>query len=129
MPAHGPAATEVDDREDTRRRFNIRFNQPISWRVGRPAIPIADLLQRLQSLSQELRNYDQDDIFKDSLTKVSQELASSQLLAHRDRGVRAWATCCIVEVLRLCAPDAPFTANQIKVGDFRLVCGLLADGG
>jgi hypothetical protein len=29
--------------------------------------------------------------------------------------VRAWATCCIVDVLRLCAPDAPFTRNQLKV--------------
>jgi hypothetical protein len=27
---------------------SLSFNQPLSWRVGRSAIPIADLLERLQ---------------------------------------------------------------------------------
>lgn len=120
MPARGrqdpSAAAEADDAEDARDGLrNLKFDQPISWRVGRSAIPIAELLQRLQTLAQELRNLEQEEVNKDSLTKVSQELASGHLLAHKDRGVRAWATCCIVDVLRLCAPDAPFTANQLKV--------------
>ncbi|CAG8129541.1 unnamed protein product [Penicillium olsonii] len=93
---------------------SLSFNQPLSWRVGRSAIPIADLLERLRSLAQELRKLDQEEIDKESLRKVSQELASGNLLAHKDKGVRAWATCCIVDVLRLCAPDAPFTRNQLK---------------
>lgn len=94
---------------------SLSFNQPLSWRVGRSAIPIADLLERLQTLAQELRKLDQEEIEKESLRKVSQELANSNILAHKDKGVRAWATCCIVDVLRLCAPDAPFTRNQLKV--------------
>ncbi|KAJ5488657.1 hypothetical protein N7539_003547 [Penicillium diatomitis] len=102
---------EVDDDSGLR---SLSFNQPLSWRAGRSAIPIADLLERLQTLAQELRKLEQEEIDKDSLTKVSQELADSHLLAHKDRGVRAWATCCIVDVLRLCAPDAPFTRNQLK---------------
>ena len=121
MPARGrqepSAASEVDDPEDAHAGLrSLKFDQSLSWRVGRAAIPIADLLQRLQTLAQELRNLEQEEVNKDSLTKVSQELASAHLLAHKDRGVRAWATCCIVDVLRLCAPDAPFTANQLKVG-------------
>lgn len=93
----------------------LSFNQPLSWRVGRAAIPIADLLDRLQTLAQELRKLEQEEIDKESLRKVSQELSSANLLAHKDKGVRAWAACCIVDVLRLCAPDAPFTRNQLKV--------------
>lgn len=93
----------------------LRFNEPLSWRVGRSAIPIVDLLQRLQTLAQELRKLEQEEVEKDSLQKVSQELATAQLLAHKDKGVRAWTACCIVDVLRLCAPDAPFTGNQLKV--------------
>ena len=93
----------------------LKFNEPITWRVGRAAIPIADLLQRLQTLAQELRKLEQEDVDTNSLTKVSQELATSQILAHKDKGVRAWAVCCIVDVLRLCAPYAPFTGNQLKV--------------
>lgn len=82
--------------------------------MGRSAIPTADLLQRLQTLAHELRKLEQEEVNKDSLRKVSQELASGHLLAHKDNGVRAWTTCCIVDVLRLCAPDAPFTGNQLK---------------
>lgn len=107
----GPA----DEAEEETGLRSLSFNQPLSWRVGRSAIPIADLLERLQALGQELRKLEQEEIDKESLTKVSQELASAHLLAHKDRGVRAWATCCIVDVLRLCAPDAPFTRNQLKV--------------
>ncbi|KAJ5159614.1 uncharacterized protein N7482_006618 [Penicillium canariense] len=106
----GPA----DEAEEETGLRSLAFNQPLSWRVGRSAIPIADLLERLQSLAQELRKLEQEEIDKESLTKVSQELASAHLLAHKDKGVRAWATCCIVDVLRLCAPDAPFTRNQLK---------------
>lgn len=120
MPARtrqGPsAAAEVVESEETPGGLRrLRFNEPLSWRVGRSAIPIVDLLQRLQTLAQELRKLEQEEVEKDSLQKVSQELATAQLLAHKDKGVRAWTACCIVDVLRLCAPDAPFTGNQLKV--------------
>ncbi|KAL4742368.1 armadillo-type protein [Aspergillus similis] len=108
------ATEDVESEEPSGGLRHLKFNEPLSWRVGRSAIPIADLLQRLQTLAQELRKLEQEEIEKESLRKVSQELATAQLLAHKDKGVRAWATCCIVDVLRLCAPDAPFTANQLK---------------
>lgn len=114
MPSRSRQAT-VDEAEEETGLRSLSFNQPLSWRVGRSAIPIADLLERLQTLAQELRKLEQEEINKESLRKVSQELASAHLLAHKDKGVRAWATCCIVDVLRLCAPDAPFTRNQLKV--------------
>ncbi|KAL5336387.1 armadillo-type protein [Aspergillus crustosus] len=119
MPARtrqGPSvATEVVEPEEPSGGLRrLKFNEPLSWRVGRSAIPIADLLQRLQTLAQELRKFEQEEVDKGSLDKVSQELATAQLLGHKDKGARAWATCCIVDVLRLCAPDAPFTANQLK---------------
>jgi sister-chromatid-cohesion protein PDS5 len=114
MPSRTRQGPADEPEEETGLR-SLSFNQPLSWRVGRSAIPIADLLERLQTLGQELRKLEQEEIDKESLNKVSQELASAHLLAHKDRGVRAWATCCIVDVLRLCAPDAPFTRNQLKV--------------
>ena len=54
---------------------------------------------------------------RDSFAKVAKELAFSGLLNHKDRGVKAWVACCLVDMLRLCAPDAPFTGAQLKVGD------------
>lgn len=112
QPADHPEETTPDDQG---KAPGLKFNEPITWRVGRAAIPIADLLQRLQTLAQELRKLEQEDVDSSSLTKISQELATSQILAHKDKGVRAWAICCIVDVLRLCAPEAPFTGNQLKV--------------
>ncbi|EGE04276.1 bimD protein [Trichophyton equinum CBS 127.97] len=91
----------------------LQFNQAISWKAGK-AIPVAHLLQRLEELGSELRMLDQEDIDRSSLTKVSQELADGHLLGHRDKGVRAWTACCVVDILRLCAPNAPFTVNQLK---------------
>ncbi|KAL1857719.1 Sister chromatid cohesion protein pds5 [Paecilomyces lecythidis] len=112
--APSAATGTVEPEEEQGGLQKLRFSEPLSWRVGKPAIPVADLLQRLQKLGQELRKLEQEETDKDSLRKVSQELASAQLLAHRDKGVRAWTACCIVDVLRLCAPDAPFTGNQLK---------------
>ncbi|CRG83690.1 Sister chromatid cohesion protein pds5 [Talaromyces islandicus] len=120
MPARTRHATTastaevVEPEEDQQGLQKLRFNEPLSWRVGKSAIPVADLLDRLQVLAKELSSMEQDDIDKDSLRKVSQELASGHLLAHRDKGVRAWVTSCVVDILRLCAPDAPFTGNQLK---------------
>ncbi|KAI1918306.1 Sister chromatid cohesion protein pds5 [Ophidiomyces ophidiicola] len=106
-------APEVVEEEQAGGLRRLRFNEPISWRAGK-AILVADLLRRLEVLAAELRELDQEETDRDSLTKVSQDLASGHLLGHRDKGVRAWAACCVVDILRLCAPDAPFTANQLK---------------
>ena len=124
-PSTGKEVAEDEGTATNGGLYTLKFSQPISWRVGRAAIPIADLLQRLQTLAHELRHVEQEEVSKDSLRKVSQELATGQLLAHKDKGIRAWTTCCIVDILRLCAPDAPFTGNQLKVGlipPFRVLC-------
>lgn len=75
---------------------------------------MAELLKRLEALAHELHHHEQEELDTSSLNKVSHELASGHLLAHRDKGVRAWTCCAIVDILRLCAPDAPFTASELK---------------
>lgn len=92
----------------------LQFNEPLSWRAGKP-IAIADLLQRLQNLSKEMRAMEQEEEDRESFTAVAKELASHNLLAHKDKGVKAWTACCLVDILRLCAPDAPYTGQQLKV--------------
>ena len=92
----------------------LQFNEPLSWRAGKP-IAIADLLRRLQALFKEMRGMEQEENERDSFTTVATELASPNLLGHKDKGVKAWTACCLVEILRLCAPDAPYTGQQLKV--------------
>ncbi|KAH6664832.1 armadillo-type protein [Halenospora varia] len=91
----------------------LSFHEPLSWRAGKP-IPTGELLRRLDTLSNELREIDQEEVDKDSFTKVAKELAGQSLLSHKDKGVRAFTACCLVDVLKLCAPDAPFTGSQLK---------------
>ncbi|KAI9849730.1 MAG: hypothetical protein M1838_000091 [Thelocarpon superellum] len=91
----------------------LRFNEPLTWRAGKP-IAVADLLRRLQDLSKELGEIEQEEIDRAAFNKVAKPLAGPSLLAHKDRGVRAWTACCLVDILRLCAPDAPYTGVQLK---------------
>ena len=100
--------------------LGLQFSDALTWKAGR-TIPVAELLKRLQALSAEVRVMEQqeDDEAKASFTTAAKELASEQLLGHKDRGVRAWAASCAVDVLRLCAPDAPFTERELRVSDGR----------
>lgn len=92
----------------------LNFNQSLSWRPGK-AIPVADLLARLENLSNALRACSDEDIDSQTFTPLAQDLANPNLLGHKDKGVRAWAVSCVVDVLRVCAPEAPFLDGQLKV--------------
>lgn len=105
---------EEEDQEMEEELVALQFDEPLSWRAGKP-IPTGTLLKRLEKLSQELVDMDQDTIDKDSLTKVAKELAAHNLLAHKEGGVKAYTAACLVDILKLCAPDAPFTPTQLKV--------------
>ena len=109
------AATEVmEEEEEQEATPGLRFDEPLSWRAGK-TIAVAELLRRLQMLQKEMRDMEQEENERDSFTHVAKELASLNLLAHKDKGVRAWTAACLVDILRLCAPDAPYTGQQLKV--------------
>jgi sister-chromatid-cohesion protein PDS5 len=114
---------EVDEQEPEHgddRLARLKFSKPVTWKAGKP-LAVAELHKRLADLAEELQKYDQDEVAKDSMLKVAGELASQQLVSHKDRGVKAYTACCLVDIFRLCAPDAPYTAPQLKVGHSRLM--------
>ena len=92
----------------------LRFKQPLVGRPGKP-VGVSDLLTRLKALLDELRTIDQEEAHRDSLMPVAESLAHHSLLQHKDNGVRAWTVCCIVYMLKLFAPDAPYPASKLKV--------------
>jgi sister chromatid cohesion protein PDS5 len=108
------AAAEVVEEEEAPQLAALQFNEPLSWRAGK-AIQTAELLKRLEKLAAELREMEQGEVDKNSLTKVAKELVGQNLINHKDKGVKAFTACCLVDVLKLCAPDAPFTGTQLKV--------------
>lgn len=91
----------------------LEFNEPLTWRAGR-AIPVADLFTRLQKLSKELRTVDQNTIEVTDIAKLAQDLVHPNLLGHKDKGIRAWTVCCVVDILNICAPNAPYKNDQLR---------------
>lgn len=110
------AAGQQDDDEGGQEHRRLEFNEALSWRPAKP-IASATLLDRLERLSKELSDFDQGGVQLDSLKDVAASLAHRNLLQHKDRGVKAYTACCLVDILRLFAPDAPFTDDQLKVSD------------
>lgn len=113
-PEAEPRAAE-GDYEGEGEHQSLKFNEELSWRPAKP-IPSGTLLTRLEKLSKELADFEQGEVDLSSLKDVSAQLAHRNLLQHKDRGVKAYTACCLVDILRLFVPDAPFTDDQLKVG-------------
>ncbi|KAI0393967.1 armadillo-type protein [Xylariaceae sp. FL0594] len=113
MARHREQPVEEEDQEMDEELVALQFDEPLSWRAGKP-IKTAELLRRLDKLSKELQDMDQETVDKDSLHGVAKDLAAHNLLAHKDVGVRAIVAACLVDILKLCAPEAPFTPKQLK---------------
>ncbi|OAA33123.1 Armadillo-type fold protein [Moelleriella libera RCEF 2490] len=109
-----PGRQDGDNGDQDIEQHSLQFSDELSWRPAKP-IPSATLLDRLERLSKELAEFDQGGVHLDSLKDVAASLAHRNLLQHKDRGVKAYAACCLVDILRLFVPDAPFTDDQLKM--------------
>lgn len=79
------------------------------------------LLKKLQDLHQNLAQLDQETVDQASLHSVRKELVNTSLLLHKDQGVKAYVACCLADILKLYAPDAPYTQNELRdIFDFFL---------
>jgi len=94
----------------------LRVTQPLVPRANKP-ITTADLIKRLTDLSNQLIDASQDNAaIKAQLERsIAPQLVDKNLLQHKDKGVKSYVAISIVEILRICAPDAPFNASQLKV--------------
>lgn len=102
------------EQEDEGEQRSLQFDEELSWRPAK-SIPAGTLLDRLERLSKELADLDQGATDLESLKDVASKLGHRNLLQHRDRGVKAYTACCLVDILRLYVPDAPLTDDQLKV--------------
>lgn len=77
-----------------------------------------DLLSHLNRLHKALRDLDQDasDGFKKVLkSSTAAQLISPQLLSHNDKEVKILTSCCIVDILRLLAPENPYNHEHTLI--------------
>ena len=108
---------EVEEEEaegEEQERPSVQFNKSLKWTPGRP-IAEGELLKRLKAFFNEVEDLEPEDIDVQSLRGTAEELVHDRLLSHRNRGVQAWAVRCVVEVMRIFAPDAPYSAKQLQV--------------
>ncbi|KAG0138827.1 hypothetical protein HOY82DRAFT_544971 [Tuber indicum] len=104
---------EDEDEQHSSSENALQFHEPLSWKAGKP-IPTGTLITRLKALSKELVALEQEAVDRDSLATPAKELVSVGLLQHKDNGVKAYTACCLADMLRLHAPDAPYTAVQLR---------------
>ncbi|CAN0022800.1 unnamed protein product, partial [Phaeothamnion confervicola] len=71
------------------------------------------LVRRLQQVHESLKELSQDDR-PAGLGAMARDLASPAVTQHRDKEVRLLAACCLVDVLRVYAPDAPYTPAELR---------------
>ncbi|GJJ73906.1 sister chromatid cohesion protein PDS5 [Entomortierella parvispora] len=75
----------------------------------------AELLRKLKELQGELKSLEQEGVDTSSITPIAKQLIDSTVVNHKDRGVRIYAACCIADILRLYAPEAPYTEKNLKI--------------
>ncbi|KAF3163680.1 hypothetical protein TWF106_010526 [Orbilia oligospora] len=93
---------------------SLQFKEPISWKTGKP-IAVPHLVKRLKALHSELRSLaDEPEVDLPSVDQVAKDLAATGLLHHKDESIKAFLACCLADILYLYAPDAPYTANQLR---------------
>ncbi|KAJ3152811.1 hypothetical protein HDU89_001014 [Geranomyces variabilis] len=68
----------------------------------------------LLKLHNDLAKMEQETVDLQSLSTVQKDLRAPSLMSHRDKGVKALTACCLAEILRLFAPDAPYSQNQLR---------------
>ena len=95
--------------------FAEMATERLKFSASLKGVPNAELLKRLRALHQELMEMDQETVDTSSLKKIARELISPALLIHKERGVRAYTACTLVDILRLYAPEAPYTGVELKV--------------
>lgn len=88
----------------------LRFHDKL---VGK-GLSTDTLLKKLRALHIELADLDQEVVDVNSLSNARKELVHTSILLHKDRGVKAYAACCLSDLLRLYAPDAPYTHDELR---------------
>ncbi|GEQ72003.1 hypothetical protein JCM33374_g5689 [Metschnikowia sp. JCM 33374] len=78
------------------------------------SIPTKELIARLSKIADELSAVDQEKAVLDEYRDLAKNLANPKLIKHKNTGIQAFACCAISDIIRLYAPDAPFTTEELS---------------
>ncbi|PAN27370.1 hypothetical protein PAHAL_5G076300 [Panicum hallii] len=107
-----------DSPEQVVREVGKRLAQP---RLGKDA-----LVKLLKQAENALSELSQSSSLQDALHALSKSLVQTTLLNHKDKDVKLLVAVCFVEVMRILAPDPPFS-DEILKEIFSLFISIFAD--
>ncbi|CAO2182211.1 unnamed protein product [Urochloa humidicola] len=107
-----------DSPEQVVREVGKRLAQP---RLGKDA-----LVKLLKQAENALSELSQSSSLQDALNALSKSLVQTTLLNHKDKDVKLLVAVCFIEVMRVLAPDPPFS-DEILKEIFRLFISIFAD--
>jgi hypothetical protein len=73
------------------------------------------LFYYLQQAESALSEFSQSSSLQDALCALNKSLVQTTLLRHRDKDVKLLVGVCFIEVMRVLAPDPPFSDENLKV--------------
>ena len=73
-----------------------------------------------QSVMEELANVDQDET-TENYDDLAASLVAGPLINHKDKDIKVCLACCLADILRIYAPEAPYNEEQLKVYIYRLL--------
>lgn len=91
----------------------LKFNRQIVSTAANP-VPTKELLSRLNALHTELAELEQDNVDLISLESIKDDLINKKLLKNSNNGIQIYVACCLADILRLYAPDAPYNDSNLN---------------
>lgn len=89
---------------------SLKFDKSILPTV-KSQISNKELINRLIALHDELSNIDDSSV---NLSNYTTDLVNKKLLSHTSLGVQAYLCCCLSDILRIFAPNAPYSDQQLS---------------
>jgi sister chromatid cohesion protein PDS5 len=95
--------------QDGPSRRPLRFRERLTGK----SLTTDALLKKLKALQTELEELQTEKTELSTLNTIRKDLIHSSLLLHKDRGVKAYVAAALADLLRIHAPDAPFTPAEL----------------
>ncbi|WVZ68025.1 hypothetical protein U9M48_017016 [Paspalum notatum var. saurae] len=98
----------------------------VGKRLAQPHLGKDALVKLLKQAESALSEFNQSSSLLDALHALSKSLIQTTLLSHKDKDVKLLLAVCFIEVMRVLAPDPPFS-DEILKEIFRLFISIFAD--
>lgn len=95
------------------------FGQVVSARKRLTELQPDLLANELKRIFDELSILAQDDMHaKAEAADYADQVILPSILRHKDKSIRILASCCVANILRIYAPEAPYSAQQLDVNNY-----------